>query len=141
MRHNCSWHHQSIPERMLTTKDTLYLELVFFWQNWPLGKELPMPQPLTKCLMSVQDKQDTRKRGCQTLSRKGKTVLKFFLPLKMALTKVGCFNIANKTLGDCPGSQLSLSFVPHFGSCLIVLSVSSSKIIFLLGASMGLKTR
>ena len=53
------------------------------WQNWILGKKLPMHQPLTKCMMSTQDKQDTRKKGCQTLPGQDKRVLKVFLPLKM----------------------------------------------------------
>ncbi|CAO2621930.1 hypothetical protein LEMLEM_LOCUS17351, partial [Lemmus lemmus] len=32
------------------------------WHSWPVGKELPMPQPLTKYMVSGLDKQDTRKR-------------------------------------------------------------------------------
>ena len=90
------------------------------------------------------------KQDCQILPRHDKLVLENFLPLKMfckllyALAKVGCFNIAHETLGDCQGSQLSLLFIAHFGSCLIALPVYSSNsisLISLFGSSMGLKTR
>ena len=114
------------------------------WQNWPLGKELPMTWPLTKCMVSGLYKQDIRKKECQTLIRQGKMVLKSFLPIKMAcqliqtFAKVGCSNIANESLGDCPGNWLCLSFTAYFGSCLIAYS---SHMISLLRSSMWLKTR
>ena len=50
------------------------------------------------------------------MPRQGKIVLKIFLasengPLvNLGLAKVGYFNVANDTLGDCSGSQLSLSY-------------------------------
>ena len=74
-------------------------------------------------------------------------VLKIFLPLKMvcqllqALANVGCSSVTDETLGDCPDSQLSLSFVAHFGSCLMAFSAYSSIVIFLLGTYLGLKIR
>ena len=85
-------------------------------------------------------------KDCQILPKQGKTVLKNSLPLKMvcqlcyALAKVGCSKVANETLGDFPDSHVSLSFIAHFGSLLIVLLAYSSNIISLLGSSMGLKT-
>ena len=61
--------------------------------------------------------------------------------LCQALANVGCVNIENETLGDCPGSQLSLPFVVHFGSFLLVLPGCLSKIISLLRSLMELMIR
>ena len=136
VRHNHSWQYWPIPEIVEHQRHSTWN--LFSWQNRPLGKELPIPQLLTNTRYPEMDNQN-----CQILPRQGKTVLKIFLPLKMVcqlfytLAKVGCFNIANKILGDCPGSQLSLSFVAHFGSCLIALPAYSSNIISLLRNQCG----
>lgn len=60
--------------------------------------------------------------------------------LLKALAKGGCPNDANDTLGGCLSSQLSLSFLVHFRSCLIDLPVYSSNI-FRLRSLKGLKSR
>ena len=144
MRHYCSWQNWCIPERMMSTEDTPLGACFLLGKSGLWSKKCP-------CLSHWQNKYpEMDKQDCQILPRHDKLVLENFLPLKMfckllyALAKVGCFNIAHETLGDCQGSQLSLLFIAHFGSCLIALPVYSSNsisLISLFGSSMGLKTR
>ena len=49
------------------------------WQNWPLGKEMPIPQLLTE----LQSIRKWIKQDCHILPRQDKIVLKSSLPLKM----------------------------------------------------------
>ena len=48
------------------------------WQNWPLGKEM-----ILQLLTELQNISKWIKQDCHILPRKGKIVLKSFLPLKM----------------------------------------------------------
>ena len=131
---------------MLSTKDTLLGACVLLG-TLAFGQETAHALTTDK-VHDVQTRQaGYKKKDCQILSRQGNMVLKKFLPLKMvcqllyALAKVGCFNIANETLGDCSGGQLSLSSTVHSGSCLTALAAFSSNIISLLRPLMGLRIR
>ena len=84
MRHDYSWQHRSIPNRMLSTEDTTLGVCLFLGKTWPLGHA----STTDKCTVSRMDKLD-KKKDCQTFARQDKRVLKIFLPLQIVRVTVG----------------------------------------------------
>ena len=85
MRGNCSRQHQSIPEKMLGTKDSKWshLKLVFFLTKLAFGQRTAHASTTDKVHGVQTGQAGYKQKDCQTLPRQDKTVFKIFQPLKI----------------------------------------------------------
>ena len=140
VRHNHSWQHRPIPERLLSTKDTplgaCLLDKTGLWaRNCPYLNYWQIHGIWKWINRTVKSCQDRVRWFWNLLPVKNN------LSVILGLSQSWLLQCCKQVFGDCPGSQLSLWFVACFGSSLIALPNYSGNIISLLGSSMGLKTR